>query len=89
MILKITQRNMGEAKRRKTLGLPPKSSTKTKYDKSPRLFEWMPFTIKQRDNLIKLSIKASWFGIGGLIILWIVVRFVGPAAGWWTLADSL
>ena len=64
-------------------------NTKTKIDESPRLFEWLPFTINQRDNLIKLSIKASWFGIGGLVILWIVVRFIGPAAGWWTLADSL
>ena len=81
---------MGEAKRRKTLGLSPKkNSTKTKFDESPRLFERLPFTINQRDNLIKFSIKASWFGIGGLVILWIVVRFIGPAAGWWTLADSL
>ena len=81
---------MGEAKRRKTLGLPPKkNNTKNKIDESPRLFEWLPFTINQRDNLIKLSIKASWFGIGGLVMLWIVVRFIGPAAGWWTLADSL
>ena len=81
---------MGEAKRRKTLGLPPKKNVaKTKFDESPRLFEWLPFTINQRDNLIKLSIKASWFGIGGLVILWIVVRFIGPAFGWWTLADSL
>ncbi len=79
---------MGEAKRRKTLGLPPKKNN-TKIDESPRLFEWLPFTINQRDNLIKLSIKASWLGIGGLVILWIVVRFIGPAAGWWTLADSL
>ena len=46
---------MGEAKRRKTLGLPPKQ-TKTKLDESPRLFEGCPFTINQRDNLIKLSI---------------------------------
>ena len=60
---------MGEAKRRKILGLPPKkNNTKTKFDESPRLFEWLPFTIDQRDNLIKLSIKASWFGIGGLVI---------------------
>ena len=81
---------MGEAKRRKTLGLPPKNnSTKAKFDDSPRIFEWLPFTINQRDSVIKLSIKASWFGIGGLVILWIVVRFIGPAAGWWTLADSL
>ena len=81
---------MGEAKRRKTLGLPPKKNNlTTEFDNSPRLFEWLPFTINQRNNLIKLSIKVSWFGIGGLVILWIVVRFVGPAAGWWTLADSL
>ena len=80
---------MGEAKRRKKLGLPPKNNIiKTEFDESPRLFEWLPFTINQRDKLIKLSIKASWFGIGGLVILWIVVRFIGPAAGWWTLADS-
>ena len=81
---------MGEAKRRKTLGLPPKkNNTNAKIDEFPRLFEWLPFTLTQSDNLIKLSIKASWFGIGGLIILWVVVRFIGPAAGWWTLADSL
>tara|TARA_B100000242_G_scaffold55575_1_gene33327 strand:- start:208 stop:453 length:246 start_codon:yes stop_codon:yes gene_type:complete len=81
---------MGEAKRRKTLGLNPKKNiTKTKFDESPRLFQWLPLTLNQRDRLIQLSIKASWFGIGGLVILWIVVRFVGPAAGWWTLADSL
>ena len=80
---------MGEAKRRKTLGLPPKKNkTKANFDDSPRLFEWLPLTINQRDNLIRLSIKASWVGIGGLVILWIVVRFIGPAAGWWTLADS-
>ena len=81
---------MGEAKRRKILGLPPKETiTKTKFDESQRLFDWLPFTVNQRDNLIKLSIKASWFGIGGVVSLWIVVRFIGPAAGLWTLADSL
>ena len=80
---------MGEAKRRKTLGLPPKKIIKSQFDQSPRLFKWLPITVNQRDNLIKLSIKASWFGIGGLVILWVVVRFIGPAAGWWTLDDSL
>ena len=81
---------MGEAKRRKTLGLPPKNNNiKSQSDQSPRLFEWLPITVNQRDSFIKLSIKFSWFGIGGLIILWLVVRFVGPAAGWWTPADSL
>ena len=81
---------MGEAKRRKSLGLSPKqNNTKSKSNQSPRLFDWLPLTINQRDNLIKLSIKASWYGIGGLVILWVVVRFIGPAAGWWTPADAL
>ena len=79
---------MGEAKRRKSLGLPPKTNN-TKLDESPRLFEWLPLTINQRDRLINISIKASWYGIAGLIILWVVVRFIGPAAGWWIPADSL
>ena len=81
---------MGEAKRRKSLGLPPKQNNiKGNTDESPRIFSFLPLTINQRDSLIKLSIKSSWFGIGGLIVLWVVVRFIGPAAGWWTLADSL
>ena len=81
---------MGEAKRRKKLVLSSKKNNiKSKEDNSSRLFEWLPFTMNQRDRFIKLSIKASWFGIGGLVLLWVVVRFIGPAAGWWTLADSL
>ena len=52
---------MGEAKRRKDLGLPPKKiNTESQLDQSARLFSWLPLTINQRDNLIKLSIKASW-----------------------------
>ena len=81
---------MGEAKRRKILGLPPKKNNiKNKVDQSPRIFEWLPITVNQRDHLIKLSIQASWLGIAALVILWVVVRFIGPAAGWWTPADSL
>ena len=81
---------MGEAKRRERLGLPPKKKgVKTKIDKSQRIFDWLPLTTNQRDALINLSIKASWFGIGSLVFLWVLVRFIGPALGWWTLADSL
>ena len=80
---------MGEAKRRRSLGLPPKKHNKNKVDQSPRIIDWLPITVTQKDSLIKLSIKASWFGIGALVILWVVVRFIGPAAGWWIPADSL
>ena len=81
---------MGEAKRRKNLGLPPRQvSSKKEIDYSPRIIKWLPFTENQKNYFIKLSIRAGWFGIALLIILWIVVRFIGPAAGWWTPADSI
>ena len=81
---------MGEAKRRKTLGLPPREvRPKKEIDDSPRLINWLPITENQKDSFIKLSIRAGWFGIALLILLWIVVRFIGPAAGWWTPADNI
>ncbi len=80
---------MGEAKRKKDLGLPS-SNTYKKVDinNSPRLIEWIPITVKQKDQFIKLSIRTGWVGIILLILLWIVVRFIGPAAGWWIPADA-
>tara|TARA_Y100000589_G_scaffold288032_1_gene289173 strand:+ start:738 stop:980 length:243 start_codon:yes stop_codon:yes gene_type:complete len=80
---------MGEAKRRKILGLPPRELTPKKNDNSPRIINWLPITENQKDYFIKLSIRASWFGIAFLILLWVVVRFIGPTAGWWTPADNI
>tara|TARA_Y100001933_G_C18584243_1_gene391063 strand:+ start:74 stop:274 length:201 start_codon:yes stop_codon:yes gene_type:complete len=37
---------MGEAKRRKELGLPPKSSNLTKISREERLFFWTPWPTK-------------------------------------------
>ena len=81
---------MGEANRRKKLGISPRTNVSVRNtDNSPRLIEWLPITRKQKDDFIKLSIRSSWIGIGLLILLWIVVRFIGPAAGWWIPADNL
>ena len=81
---------MGEAKRRKNLGLPPRQTNSgTVLDNSPRLISWLPITQNQKENFIKLSIRAGWVGIAFLILLWVVVRFIGPAAGWWTPADTI
>ena len=77
---------MGEAKRRKDLGLESRSPTSK--DNSPRLFKWLPITENQKDKFIQLSIRGGWIGIFLLILLWVIVRFIGPAAGWWTPADS-
>ena len=37
---------MGEAKRRKELGLPPKASKKKKVSREERLFSWSPWPTK-------------------------------------------
>ena len=80
---------MGEAKRKKDLGIYSGNVVKkVDIDNSPRLIEWIPITVKQKDQFIKLSIRAGWVGIFFLILLWIVVRFIGPAAGWWIPADA-
>tara|TARA_Y100000589_G_scaffold166652_1_gene158645 strand:+ start:2877 stop:3122 length:246 start_codon:yes stop_codon:yes gene_type:complete len=80
---------MGEAKRKKDRGLSPKDVyKKVDIDNSPRLIKWIPITVNQKDQFIKLSIRAGWVGIFFLIALWVVVRFIGPAAGWWIPADA-
>lgn len=83
---------MGEAKRRAAQGLPPRQIKATKpapgADTSPRLIPWLPFTRNQADRFVALSTRGAWIGIAALVALWVTVRFIGPAAGWWTLADG-
>ena len=77
---------MGEARRRSKQGLQPRSMKNSRKE-SPRIVPWFPVTQAQRDQFIKLSIRAGWVGIAALVILWIIVRLIGPAAGWWIPAD--
>lgn len=81
---------MGEAKRRKKLGLQSnKRNPNSILDESPKLVNWLPVTQKQKDQFIEMSIKTSWIGIALLVFLWLIVRFIGPALGWWIPADGL
>ena len=75
---------MGEARRRSQKGLPPKEGKKTT-NKSSLL---LPITEDRRDQFFKLTKMGAWVGIALLIVFWIIVRFIGPAAGWWVLADA-
>ena len=77
---------MGEARRRSQQGLKPRSN-KISRDQSPRIVSWFPVTQAQRDQFIQLSIRGGWVGIVALLIFWVTVRFIGPAAGWWIPAD--
>ena len=80
---------MGEACRRAAQGLPPRQvkSAKPK-DTSPRIVPWIPLTQNQTRQFMALTTRRAWIGIGSLVLFWITVRFIGPAAGWWSLADT-
>mgnify|MGYP001418269828 CR=1 FL=1 len=80
---------MGEARRRSKQGLSHSKNRDqtTNKGKSNQNFPSFPLSLEQRQEFIRLTIKLSWFGIGFLILLWVVVRFIGPAAGWWVPAD--
>ena len=69
---------MGESKRRK-------ESIGDEYGKEERIVPWLPITKTQSQDFVKWTSRGSWMGIGLLVAWWIVVRFVGPAAGWWVV----
>ena len=81
---------MGEARRRAAQGLPPRQPQKDSkpVDESPRIVSWFPLTRNQTQQFMAVTTKGAWFGIGAMVLLWITVRFIGPMAGWWTLADT-
>lgn len=69
---------MGEAKRRK-------SALGDKYGQEPTIFPWLPITKSQAELAYKWTTKGAWIGIGFLVAFWFVIRFVGPAFGWWSV----
>ncbi len=80
---------MGEAKRRAAQGLPPRQrKLERPADTSPRLVSWLPLSRKQADQFVAVTTRGAWIGIAALVLFWVTVRFIGPAAGWWTLADG-
>ena len=85
MTLSAGQETMGEAKRRSELGLAPRQRASAPKDNSPRVVPWLPITRKQTQTFMTWTSRAAWAGIGAVLVAWIVVRFLGPALGWWTL----
>ncbi|NET02258.1 MAG: DUF2839 domain-containing protein [Sphaerospermopsis sp. SIO1G2] len=70
---------MGEAKRRKT-------QMGENYGQETRILPWVPITKSQAELFVSLTTRGAWIGIGVMVTLWITVRFIGPAFGWWELA---
>ena len=52
------------------------------------MVSWLPLTRNQTQQFMAVTTRGAWIGIGGMVVLWVTVRFIGPAAGWWTLADT-
>ena len=75
---------MGEARRRSAMGLPPRKPKASSEPGSP----WWDLDRQKADRFVSLTTQGAWIGIGVLALLWVTVRFIGPAAGWWTLADG-
>jgi hypothetical protein len=50
--------------------------------------DWLPLTRNQAERFVSLTTRGAWIGIGALVLFWLTVRFLGPALGWWTLADG-
>ncbi|MBE9005402.1 DUF2839 domain-containing protein [Fortiea sp. LEGE XX443] len=71
---------MGEAKRRKeTLG--------EKYGQDERILSWVPITKRQSELFVSWTTRGAWIGIGGMVVAWVTIRFIGPAFGWWQVMD--
>jgi len=71
---------MGEAKRRKTrISQDPDQELVF-----PNLKD-IPLTKGQARAIYNWTTRGAWTGIILLAIIWVVIRFVGPAFGWWHL----
>lgn len=69
---------MGESKRRK-------ASLGQDYGTEERMVSWLPLTKSQIEQAYKVTTRGAWIGIGTLITVWLTIRFIGPAFGWWTV----
>jgi hypothetical protein len=69
---------MGESKRRK-------ASLGQDYGTEERMVSWLPLTKSQVEQAYKVTTRGAWIGIATLITVWLTIRFIGPAFGWWTV----
>ncbi len=68
---------MGEAKRRKkTLGEEYGQDT-------TKILPWVPITKTQASQFVSITTRGAWIGIGIMVVVWVAIRFIGPAFGWW------
>jgi hypothetical protein len=71
---------MGESKRRK-------AALGEKYGQEAQILPWLPIAKKQAQQFVEWSTRGTWIGIGLLVASWAIVRFIGPAFGWWQVVN--
>lgn len=69
---------MGESRRRK-------AALGDDYGKAEPFLPGLPITKAQSEQFMTLTARATWIGIILLLGAWLTIRFIGPAAGWWTV----
>jgi hypothetical protein len=69
---------MGESKRRQ-------AALGDQYGQEKRIVAWLPLTQRQANDFYRWTTRGAWIGIGAMVALWVTVRFIGPALGWWTV----
>jgi hypothetical protein len=69
---------MGEAKRRKT-------TMGEQYGQETRILPWVPVTKSQAEQFVTWTTRGAWVGIGAMVVIWVTIRFIGPAFGWWQI----
>ncbi|MBR8832026.1 MAG: hypothetical protein N5P05_000690 [Chroococcopsis gigantea SAG 12.99] len=67
---------MGESKRRK-------SALGDKYGQDENVAPWLPISKNQAARAYKITTRGAWIGIAVLASIWVIIRFIGPAFGWW------
>ena len=74
----VEKQIMGDAKRRK-------EKMGDRYGQEENIFPWLPITKTQANQFVEWSSRGAWIGIGAMVVLWVTVRFIGPALGLWVL----
>lgn len=67
---------MGDSKRRKEI-------LGDQYGQEGNIYPWLPIKKSQAQQFVQWTTKGAWIGIGALVVYWVIVRFLGPAFGWW------
>jgi hypothetical protein len=71
---------MGEAKRRK-------SQLDSTSSQESWILPWVPITKNQSELFVTWTTRGAWIGIALMVVIWVTIRFIGPAFGWWRVVS--